>query len=412
MSADGLLDHAIWWHVYPLGACGAPIREHERGEVQHRLGRLDPWLDYAIELGCSGLLLGPIFDSVAHGYDTLDHFVIDPRLGDDGDFDHLVAQCRERGLSIVLDGVFNHVVAGHRLAREAAAAGPGGGLLKRNDEGYLLGWEGNADLLELDHSDSRVEDFVVEVMLHWLRRGIAGWRLDVAYAVPADFWRRVTDRVRADFPDALFIGEMIHGEYAEYVRESGLDTVTEYELWKAIRNSIETKNFWELDWTLQRHNGFLESFVPQTFIGNHDVTRIATAVGADESVLAMAILMTVGGMPSLYYGDEQGFTGEKTESAFGDDAVRPPLPDGPAELLPSGQWLFDLHKALIGIRRRNPWLARARTTVLHKTNTEIGYETTGPDGQRVQVELQVEPEPAVRIVVGDNTEFDWVAGQR
>ena len=94
-----LADHTIWYHVYPLGALGAPVHEGG-GEVVHRLGALEPWLDHAVSLGCSGLLLGPIFASVSHGYDTLDHFRIDPRLGDDADFDALVAACRERGLSL------------------------------------------------------------------------------------------------------------------------------------------------------------------------------------------------------------------------------------------------------------------------------------------------------------------------
>ena len=66
------LDYAIWWHVYPLGACGAPVRDRAGDDAAPRLRRLEPWLDYVVRLGCNGLLLGPIFESVAHGYDTLD----------------------------------------------------------------------------------------------------------------------------------------------------------------------------------------------------------------------------------------------------------------------------------------------------------------------------------------------------
>ena len=58
--------------------------------VVHRLERIEPWLDHVLELGLNGILLGPIFASSTHGYDTVDHFRIDPRLGDDGDFDRLV----------------------------------------------------------------------------------------------------------------------------------------------------------------------------------------------------------------------------------------------------------------------------------------------------------------------------------
>ena len=119
-----MLEHDIWWQVYPLGAVGAPIRG-EVGEPSHRLRRLEPWLDYVDELGCNGLLLNPIFASVSHGYDTLDHDAIDSRLGDDGDFGELMWKAKERGIRILLDGVFNHLARAHPLVQRAIAAGPG-----------------------------------------------------------------------------------------------------------------------------------------------------------------------------------------------------------------------------------------------------------------------------------------------
>ena len=83
---------------------------------------------------------------------------------------------------------------------------------------------------------------------------------------------------------------------------------------------------------MKRHNAFLDSFVPQTFIGNHDVTRIASQIGPAKAALALAVLMTVGGVPSIYYGDEQGYVGVKQERFGGDDDVRPKFPGSPAEL--------------------------------------------------------------------------------
>ncbi|MCE1175260.1 MAG: alpha-amylase, partial [Propionibacteriales bacterium] len=149
-----LLDHAIWWHVYPLGACGAPAHASD-APIEPRLQRLEPWLDYAIELGCSGLLLGPIFASTSHGYDTLDHFRIDPRLGDDDTFDHLIAECHRRGLSVMLDGVFNHVGRDHHLVADAVA---GASALVKTAGGRPVGWEGHDDLAELDHTNPAVAD--------------------------------------------------------------------------------------------------------------------------------------------------------------------------------------------------------------------------------------------------------------
>ncbi len=103
------VEHAIFWQIYPLGFVGAEIRPAAGPEMAHTLGKLAQWLDYAVDLGVSGLLLGPIFASTSHGYDTTDHFRLDPRLGDESDFDALIEAAGKRGLRVVLDGVFNHV---------------------------------------------------------------------------------------------------------------------------------------------------------------------------------------------------------------------------------------------------------------------------------------------------------------
>ncbi len=366
-----LLDTAIWWHVYPLGALGAPHGSDEVRAPRPPAG-FEAWLDHAVALGCNGLLLGPIFHSRTHGYDTLDHFRIDPRVGDDADVDRLVAACRERGLGLLLDGVFNHVAREHPLVTERPD-------MVRHEDGRPRGWEGHDALVELDHANPDVRRLVVDVMRHWLGRGITGWRLDVAYAVPTDVWAQVIDEVRADFPDAVFLGEVIHGDYPRFVAESHVDTVTQYELWKAIRSSITDANPWELAHALERHAGFCRHFVPQTFVGNHDVTRIATAVGADGAALAAGVLLSLPGSPSIYYGDEDGFTGEKREEAGGDDDIRPALPTTPGELSPLGRELRSWHQELIGFRRRHAWLATGRLTVTHKDEDVIDYSVAGPD---------------------------------
>ena len=118
------IDHAVWWHVYPLGFLGAP-RQAQPGNADPvpRLDGMEPWLDYLLELGANGLALGPVFASETHGYDTVDHFRIDPRLGDDAAFDRLVEACRSRGVRILLDGVFNHVGRSFPRFEQALAVG-------------------------------------------------------------------------------------------------------------------------------------------------------------------------------------------------------------------------------------------------------------------------------------------------
>lgn len=372
-------DHAIWWHLYPLGALNAE-RTPTSATTTHRLARLEPWLDYAIELGCSGLLLGPVFASETHGYDTIDHYRIDPRLGDDGDFDALITAAHARGLRVVLDGVFNHVARGFPRFAEALRDGPRSEAARW----FCLHWpsdggsprpecfEGHDHLVTLNHDEPRVRHYVAQVMRHWCARGVDGWRLDAAYAVPPEFWQAVLAEVRPHHPQAWFLGEVLHGDYADYVARSGLDSVTQYELWKALWSSANDRNFFELAWALERHQGFSGTFLPQTFVGNHDVTRIASQLH-DERHLGhvLTVLFTVAGSPSIYYGDEQAFRGVKEHRAGGDDAVRPALPDHPSELAEWGWPCYRMHQELIALRRRHPWLARSHCEVAHLSNEQL-----------------------------------------
>ena len=82
MSDPAWVEHVLWWQVYPLGFVGAHPADPAPGPDEHRLRRVVDWLDYAVELGASGLALGPVFHSRTHGYDTTDHYRIDPRLGE------------------------------------------------------------------------------------------------------------------------------------------------------------------------------------------------------------------------------------------------------------------------------------------------------------------------------------------
>lgn len=374
-------ENTVWWHVYPLGFVGAEPALAPDAPVVHRLDRLRAWLDYAADLGATGIALGPIFASSTHGYDTLDHLRIDPRLGDEADLDALLRDAHAKGLKVLLDGVFNHVGRDFPAFREVLAdpSSPHASWFRRvsppGAEPDYACFEGHRALVALNHSEPAVADYVAHVMEHWLARGADGWRLDAAYAVPRAFWRAVTDRVRATYPQAYIAGEVIHGDYAAIVRETGMDALTQYELWKAIWSALNDRNLFELAHALERHDGFLDAFVPMTFVGNHDVTRIASRLrDARHLPHALAILFAVGGTPSIYAGDEQGFRAVKEDRAGGDDAVRPAFPASPADLPLEGWPTYRLHQELIAVRRRHPWLARARTAQLHLANREASFE--------------------------------------
>ena len=385
------INHTIWWQVYPLGFCGAPIRAGDHSPAP-RLRRLYNWLDYIIELGANGLLLGPVFESETHGYDTTDHYRIDARLGGDEEFDQLISRSHERGIKVLLDGVFSHVGYRHPLFQQALADGPDSAAARIFDIDWAADggpqprvFEGHGGLVRLRHDAPETVVFVTDVMNHWLDRGADGWRLDAAYSVPPEFWAKVLAGVREKHPDTWILGEVIHGDYPAFVSQSGVDSVTQYELWKAIWSSLKDENLYELDWSLKRHNKFLETFTPNTFIGNHDVTRIASQVDQQKAVVAAGLLLLLGGIPSIYAGDEQGFTGVKADTVEGDDAVRPLFPPSPSELLPFGEPVFEAYEALIGIRRRNPWLVDARVDRLDLDDAQFRICVYAKDGDEFLV---------------------------
>ena len=393
-SVPDWVRHAIWWQVYPLGFVGAFPADAAPVPAEHRLGRLVGWLDHAISLGASGIALGPVFASRSHGYDTTDHYRIDPRLGDDADFDRLVEEAHRRGLRILLDGVFNHVGPDFGRYRDAVDRGdPESATWFRGRPGRFHTFEGHGDLITLNHRSRAVIDYTVEVMTHWLGRGADGWRLDAAYAVPESFWAQVLPRVRKAHPDCWVVAEVIHGDYGAFVQGAGVDSVTQYELWKAIWSSLNDGNFHELDWALQRHNGFLDTFAPLTFVGNHDVTRIVSKLNPPEHVgHALVLLFTVGGIPTVYAGDELGYRGIKEDRAGGDDAVRPEFTAAPADLDGAAGDTLALHRYLIGLRRRHPWLHEARTEALQLDNRGYVYATRRGDDVLI-VALNIDDAP-------------------
>ena len=376
-----------WYHVHALRASGAPDLNPDPSAAAptgRGLRRLTEVVDHLADLGCGGLLLTPVTASSTHGYDTVDPLRIDPRLGDDADFDALIAACRARDVRVVLDGVLHHVgrafppfvdVREHRRSSDFArwfridfdGDGPDGFAYRD--------FEGHRELVALDHRTPEVLEWAVDASRHWLERGVDGWRFDVAYAIPPAFLSELATRLRADHPDVLLFGEMIHGDYAGFVADSGLHGVTQYELHKACWSACNDRNLFELAWSLGRHAAMAETFVPVTFGGNHDVTRTASMLADPVHLdVVLAVLFTVPGTPCVYYGDEWAATGVKVDGPGGDDAVRPRFD----ELVPDPE-AEDRHRRWIGFRRERPWLTTGVLEVGAVANEQLAYVVRARD---------------------------------
>jgi cyclomaltodextrinase len=385
------------YQLHTLGAAGVPAVNPDV-DADSPSGRgfevLRGWVDHVATLGFGGALLTPAFVSSTHGYDTADPFRIDQRLGDEHDFGAFIDECHGRDLDVIVDGVFNHVGRAFGPFRDVLVRGRDSGFADwfqldfSRDEGDGFGYrafEGHRELVSLNHKNESVLEWASEVARVWLDRGADGWRLDAAYAIPVSFLRGFTERVRTHHPEAFLFGEVIHGDYGTFVAQGALDSVTQYELHKAIWSSLNDANFFELAWALKRHREFNASFAPVTFVGNHDVTRIASQLKNPAHLpLAVALLFTLPGIPSVYYGDEFALRGVKEDRAGGDDAIRPSLAklaeaiaaeSKPAEPEAPRQ----LHEQLIALRRDRPWLTRGYVEVGELINERISYTVTAPN---------------------------------
>ena len=100
-------DEAVFYHIYPLGLTGAP-KQNPYEVPDYRLQSILPWISHIKSIGCNALYIGPLFESVGHGYETTDYKKLDSRLGTNEDLTNFVAECHKQGIRVILDGVFNH----------------------------------------------------------------------------------------------------------------------------------------------------------------------------------------------------------------------------------------------------------------------------------------------------------------
>ncbi|MBP0972518.1 MAG: DUF1653 domain-containing protein, partial [Oscillospiraceae bacterium] len=99
-------ENALIYHIYPLGFCGAP-KFNEGGEPVNRLEKILDWIPHLQEMNVDAVYFGPVFESVEHGYDTIDYKMIDRRLGTNEMFRNICGKLHEAGIRVILDGVFN-----------------------------------------------------------------------------------------------------------------------------------------------------------------------------------------------------------------------------------------------------------------------------------------------------------------
>ena len=336
------------------------------GEVRNRdffggsLKGIISKLDELAELGVTALYLCPIFESASnHRYNTADYTKIDPLLGDEEDFKSLCARAKERGIRVILDGVFNHT-GSQSIYFNADGFYPSLGAAQSQDSPYsdwfsfhpwpddYDAWWGIRTLPAVREDAASYVDYIIDgensIIRRWLRAGASGWRLDVADELPGWFIEKARKAVEEAKSDGLLIGEVwedasnkiAYSQRRKYLLGSELHSVMNYPFRTALLTFLkggDASGFREAMETIRENYPPEAFYANMNFLGTHDTARILTVLGADEPPaskeerasfrlspvqrergtallrLAALALFSFPGVPTVYYGDEVGMEG-------------------------------------------------------------------------------------------------------
>ena len=406
---------------------GAPLTNHVH--FGGNLWGVAEKLDYLDSLGVKVIYLSPIFEAYSnHKYDTGDYMTVDGGFGGEAALDNLIEKAGERGIKIILDGVFNHT-GDDSLYFNRYDLYPTKGAVQAKDSPYAKwyhfrkfpneyeSWWGIPILPKLNHTTEECRRYFTGesgVCAHYVRKGIGGWRLDVADELCDEFLDELRASVKAASSDrtegeAVIIGEVwenaadkvAYGNRRRYLQGRQLDSVMNYPVRSGILAFIRDGDAEMLYNTLTELYGSYPRSVSDALmnlIGTHDTERILTVLGSDYEdyehsnaelsvsrlsperreqamrllKLASTLQFTVFGIPSVYYGDEVGMEG------FHDPFCRFPFPwhdlndPSRADLL--------AHYRALGELRKSPAFHGGDFRILSHAEDCIAYERVAKDG--------------------------------
>ena len=408
-------NEAVFYHIYPLGLTGAP-KQNAYEEPVHRLNTLLPWIDHIKEIGCTALYIGPLFESVGHGYETTDYKKLDSRLGDNGDLKNFVATCHEKGIKVIFDGVFNHTgrdFFAFKDIQEKRQNSPYvnwycnvnfSGNTEYNDGFSYENWGGYNLLVKLNQRNPDVQNYICDVIRFWVSEfDVDGIRLDAADVLDFDFMKQLRRTAEEVKPDFWLMGEVIHGDYSRWVNGSTLHSVTNYALHKALYSGHNDHNYFEIAHTVKylQNMGDLDLY---NFVDNHDVERIYTKLSNKAHFAPVHVLLyTLPGVPSIYYGSEFGIEGRKERTS--DDSLRPALNLADYADAVEKNPCTALVAALGKVRQNTPALNYGSYAELMLTNRQYAF-ARDLDGVRVIVTVNNDDNAAsMNLAAGNATEY-------
>ncbi len=422
----------------------------ERGEIRNRdffggsLGGVIEKLDYLKGLGVETLYFCPIFEAAEnHRYGTGDYETIDPMLGSEADFRALCQGAHQRGMRVILDGVFNHQGFVSKYFNGDGSYPTLGASQSQSSPYYPWyhfthwpdkydAWWGIYSLPAVNESHPDFISYLLEapdsIVRRWLLAGADGWRLDVADELPDDFIRRLRQAVRETKPEAVVIGEVwedgsnktAYGVRRRHLLGGYLDGLMNYPFRNAVLDWLLTDN---AEGFREEMEALRENYPPAAFysamnaLGTHDTTRILTLLGvgsecreqsrawraarrltAEERLLGLSrlrlgalVLYAFPGSPTVYYGDEAGMDG------FEDPFNRRTFPWGEED-----SSLMDWFRALGRARQELPALRRGDIRYLQARGAVLAF-TRSWQGETILCAANAAAAPAQLELPGGGT---------
>jgi glycosidase len=376
----------------PAGFYGGTLRG-----ITERLG-------HVAHLGFNTLWLTPIFPSPSHhGYDAMDLFEVEPRLGSKEDLRFLLDKAHGLGMRVLLDFVPNHWSWLHKTFQDA----------RQNAHSQYRDWYtftqwpdeyetffGVRELPQLNLRNAAVRQHVLDAAVYWLEFGVDGYRVDYAIGPSADFWAAFRQATRRAKPDCWTFGEVVDPPDVQLAFEGGLDGCLDFMLLEALRQSLAFGR-WNADRLgsfLQRHQAYFPvTFSRPSFLDNHDMNRFLWAAGGDMRRLRLAALcqFTLPGAPVVYYGTETGLSQERD--------VRQGRRGLPEEARLPMNWeradrgLMAFYRLLVALRKEWPALRRGSQEIVSAQGDVLMYRRTLDDQDLLVVLNLGESEQVLRL---------------
>ena len=349
-------------------------------------------LDYLNSLGVTVIYLNPIFKAFSnHRYDTGDYMQIDPILGNKEDLVELISKSKEKGIKLILDGVFNHTGDDSIYFNKYGRYSSVGAYQDRSSPYYKWynfinypneyeSWWGINTLPAINESNAEYVDFITGkdgVIEYYTKLGVGGWRLDVVDELPSDFVKKIRKALKSTYKDGLLIGEVwedvsnkiSYGKRREYLQGNELDSAMNYPLKNAIIDFVKNNDCNRLSLVIKEqidHYPHKALHAMMNLLSTHDTMRLLTVLGGKDPAsmsktemaqytipkgelpktieklkIATLLQFTLCGVPSIYYGDEIGMEG------YADPLNRRTFPWGK-----ENKELLKWYKFLSGIRKK------------------------------------------------------------